>query len=87
MLYRSLCFLFYTNLYNFTPVNLTGSATDPYIAASVGGIPSNSAINLNGFASATGLIPGTWYLGVFAASSTSSQTFTGATINLNVLQM
>jgi hypothetical protein len=69
-----------------TPVTLTGSNTDAYIAGSNGTIAVGSACNIIGQGTITGLSAGTYYVTLWAASLADIISIS-PTANLVVLQI
>ena len=76
-----------TNLYTgTTPVTLTGTNTNKYIAGSNGKVSATHATNISGHATVTNLSAGTHYATVWAGAE-GTMTLTNPTVNLVVLQI
>ena len=76
-----------TNLYTgTTPVTLTGTNTDKYIAGTNGKVAADHSANLSGHATVTNLAAGTWYATVWAAGD-GVMTLVDPKVNIVVLQI
>jgi hypothetical protein len=67
-----------------TPVTLTGSSSNSYIAGTHGKVTNAESVNLSGFATVTNLAAGTHYISVWAGGDGNS-TFTAIHLNTVVL--